>query len=106
MASVSALTYYPIKGCAGVTVEGARVGWTGIAYDRSFVVVDAHGVFISQRTLARLAVVRAQVLHDGAKLALAAPDIGDLMVDVSPDGPVRPVRVHIWDGSGVDQGDE
>jgi uncharacterized protein len=106
MASVSALTYYPIKGCAGVSVERADVGVTGLAYDRTFVVVRAGGVFISQRQVARLAVVRAQVLHDGTKLALSASDVGDVVLDVTADGPVAPVRVHQWQGVGIDQGDE
>lgn len=106
MASVSALTYYPIKGCAGVSVERAEVKATGLAYDRSFVVVRPGGAFISQREVARLAVVRTQVLHDGTKLALSAPEVGDLVLDVTADGPVAPVRVHKWDGVGIDQGDE
>jgi uncharacterized protein YcbX len=106
MASVSALTYYPIKGCAGVSVEWADVRATGLAYDRSFVVVRPGGVFISQRQVARLAVARAQVLHDGTKLALSAPGMGDVVLDVTADGPVAPVRVHTWQGVGIDQGDE
>jgi MOSC domain-containing protein len=40
MATVHALTYYPIKGCAGVSVEQAKVTETGLAYDRSFAVVE------------------------------------------------------------------
>jgi uncharacterized protein YcbX len=28
------------------------------------------------------------------------------MLDVDPSGPVRPVRVHKWEGTGSDQGDE
>ncbi|HEU5474056.1 MAG TPA: MOSC N-terminal beta barrel domain-containing protein [Actinophytocola sp.] len=106
MASVSALTYYPIKGCAGVTVDRADVGWTGLVHDRSFVVTKPDGRFLSQRTVSRLAVVRAQVLHAGTKLALTAPEAGDVVLDVTADGPMRPVRVHHWDGTGIDQGDE
>ena len=40
MATVSALTYYPIKGCAGVAVEQAEVVETGLAHDRTFAVVE------------------------------------------------------------------
>jgi uncharacterized protein len=106
MATVSALTYYPIKGCAGVSVDRADVTPTGLAFDRSFVVTDADGVFLSQRTVARLAVVRAQVLHGGDKLALSAPHAGDIVLDVTAAGSPQPVRVHKWHGTGLDQGDE
>jgi uncharacterized protein YcbX len=106
MATVSSLTYYPVKGCAGVTVDRLDVRRTGPLHDRGFVVVDPDGVFLSQRVNARLAVVRVQVLHDGTKLALAAPGAGDVLVDVNAEGPHAPLRVHRWDGVGIDQGDD
>jgi uncharacterized protein YcbX len=106
MATVSALTYYPIKGCAGVTVDRAEVVRTGLLHDRSYLVSGPDGMLITQREVARLAVIRAQVLHDGTKLALAAPDTGDLMLDVGADGPECPVVVHEWQGTGIDQGDD
>jgi uncharacterized protein len=104
MATVSALTYYPVKGCAGVTVNHASVTETGLVHDRSFVVVDDNYTLISQREVARLAVVRAQVIHDGHKLALSAPDVGDLIVDVIDDAARTEIAVHKWRGDGLDQG--
>jgi hypothetical protein len=106
MATVSALTYYPIKGCAGVTVDRAEVTPTGLAHDRSFVVTDPDGVALTQRTAARLATIRAQVLHAGTKLALSAPTTDDLILDVNPHGPLREVTVHKWHGTAHDQGDD
>jgi uncharacterized protein YcbX len=106
MATVSALTYYPIKGCAGVTVDYAVVTETGLAYDRSFMITDAGGKVITQRELSRLAIIRAQILHEGTKLALAAPGAEDLMLEVGVDGPVRRVLVHKWFGNAIDQGDD
>ncbi|MFL6143393.1 MAG: MOSC domain-containing protein [Labedaea sp.] len=106
MATVSALTYYPIKGCAGVSVDRSDVTRTGLTHDRSFLVVHPDGLFLSQRRVPRLAVIRAHVLHQGTKLALAAPGVGDVVLDVRPDGPERPVTVHKWDGVGIDQGDD
>ena len=48
--TVQSLTYYPVKGCAGTSVESARVGATGLEHDRTFMVVDAvDGSFRSQR---------------------------------------------------------
>ena len=109
MATVHALTYYPIKGCAGVSVEQAEVTETGLAYDRSFAAVEREGELmaaVTQREYARMAVVRAQVLHSGAKLGLSAPGIEDLMLDVVSGGSTTPMSVHKWVGAGLDQGDE
>jgi uncharacterized protein YcbX len=106
MATVSALTYYPVKGCAGVSVDRAVVTPTGLAYDRGFVLTHPDGVFLSQRSVARLAIIRAQMLHDGNKLALSAPGAGDIVLDVTSAGDLRPVTVHKWQGTGHDQGDE
>lgn len=100
---VSALVSYPIKGCAGTPASTAVVTPTGLAHDRAWMVVDGDGVFRSQRNEPRLAVVRPSV-RDG-RLRVSAPGIEDLVLDVVPDGPQRPVRVHTWDGVGADQGD-
>jgi uncharacterized protein len=106
MATVSALTVYPIKGCAGVVVERAEVTPTGLVDDRLFVVVEPDGGSIWQRDAPRLATVGARMLHEGAKLALRAPGAGELVLEVAAHGAVRPVAVEKWPGSGIDQGDE
>jgi uncharacterized protein YcbX len=108
MATVHALTYYPIKGCAGVTVDRAQVTETGLAHDRSFAVVGPGDPMpaLTQRELARLAVGRAQVLHEGTKLGLSAPGVEDVMLDVVASGPTTPMSVHNWVGAGLDQGED
>jgi uncharacterized protein YcbX len=106
MATVSALAYYPVKGCAAVPVSEARCTPTGIVHDRSFMVVDADdGKFLSQRKTPTMAVIRVTVRADGAGLSLAAPDCDEAEIDVSLDGDRRPVSMFgKWFGIGVDQG--
>jgi hypothetical protein len=106
MATVSALTYYPIKGCAGVDVERAEITATGLAHDRLFAVVGTDGVTVWQAEAPRLATVRCRILHGGTKLVLGAPDADDLTLDVVPEGAVRSVDVEKWPAAGIDQGDE
>ncbi|MFB7845744.1 MULTISPECIES: MOSC domain-containing protein [unclassified Streptomyces] len=106
--TVHRLTYYPVKGCAGTTVDSAHVLGTGLEHDRTFMVVDAvDGAFRSQRTHPAMAAVRVGVLEGGAALSLSAEDIEPLRLDVDPDGPRR--EVSMFDrplGEAVDQGDE
>jgi uncharacterized protein len=106
--TVSALRYYPVKGCAGVSVPEFEITPTGPAHDRTFMFVRVEdGLFRSQRSTPRLAVIQPQLVHEGTKLTLTGPDLPELTLDVIEDGPRRRVNVHgVWQGDGVDQGDE
>lgn len=106
--TVQRLTYYPVKGCAGIDVDRAAVGATGLEHDRTFMVVDAaDGAFRSQRTHPVMAAVRTEVLDGGGVLRLAAEGLGDLVVKVDPGAERRPVSLFDKPvGHGVDQGDE
>ncbi|MPZ79921.1 MAG: MOSC domain-containing protein [Actinophytocola sp.] len=106
MATVSALIHYPVKGCAGLSVPRLDITPTGPVHDRTFMFVTPEGLFRSQRTTSRLAVVRPDLVHDGAKLTLSAPGHPDVAVAVRPDGERVPVTVHVWTGRGIDQGDD
>lgn len=107
MVTVSSLHYYPIKGCAGVSVGRAEITGAGLAHDRRFMFVTLDGTFRCQRTTQGLATIRPTVVHDGVKLTLAGPDVADLTIDVRVDGPRMPVTLHkIWPLEGVDQGDD
>ncbi|MFI9011539.1 MOSC domain-containing protein [Actinosynnema sp. NPDC053489] len=106
MATVQALTLFPVKGCSGVAVDRAALTPTGLANDRLYAVVSPSGGTAWQGEAPRLAVVRCELRHGGAKLALSAPGAGELVLDVAADGEVRPVEVEKWPGTGIDQGDE
>lgn len=81
-ASVAQITYYPVKGCAGVTVTEAEVTPTGLRDDRTYAVVDEKGEFRWQWGDPALAVITPE-LKDG-DLWLSAPDRETL--HVPPDG--------------------
>src|SRR5215216_2913005 len=53
MATVHALTSYPIKGCAGVVVARTEITPTGLPHDRLFAVVGPDGATIWQGEPAR-----------------------------------------------------
>lgn len=105
MATVAGLTYYPVKGMAGVDVDAAEVTETGLRHDRSFMLVNpADGVFLSQRVLPAMAAVRPRVQDD--RLVLAADGFDEVEVEVVEDGPRREVSLfNKWFGVAVDQGE-
>src|SRR5947209_7022087 len=105
-AVVSELLYYPVKGCAGLSVPEAVLTETGIVHDREFMLVDADGAFRSQRTSPAMAVLRPELSDDGSRLVVRGPDTEDIELDVVVDGPRIDVSMFgKWFGSGVDQGD-
>ncbi len=104
VARVAALTYYPVKGLAGVSVEQAEVGPTGLRHDRTFMLVEPDGTFLSQRSLPAMAALRSSVLDDGAGLRFSAEGVPDLEVPVQYDGKRRDVSLFgKWFGQGVVQ---
>ncbi len=109
MARVAGLFHYPVKGCVGVELSEGFFGHAGLEHDRTFMVVDPEGGFLSQRRDPRLAVVRPAVSGDGGRLTLTAPDVEpiDVAVDTGEDaGPRMAVRMHGAPYRGVDQGEQ
>jgi len=98
------VTYYPVKGLAGVSVEHAEVTPTGLRHDRSYMLVEPDGTFLSQRSMPAMAPLRVTVLGDGEALRLSADGAGDLEIPVAYDGKRRDVSLFgKWFGAGVVQ---
>jgi len=64
-AYIDSLWVYPIKSCGGIAVDAARVTTRGLEHDRRWMVTDEHGRFLSQRTVAEMALVRLAIAGDG-----------------------------------------
>ncbi len=89
---------YPIKSCRGTDVPRARVGARGLEHDRRWMVVDAAGRFVTQRTAPRLAQV--DVALEGDRLRVSHPTQADLVLPaLLHDGPRA--AVEVW-GSPVE----
>jgi uncharacterized protein YcbX len=105
MARVIELSYYPVKGCAGVSAREALLTPAGLAHDRSFMVVSEEGGYRSQRRDPRLALIRPAVSDDGGRLTLRAPDAESLDLAVDTSGARRAVDLFGTAYQGIDQGD-
>jgi uncharacterized protein YcbX len=93
MARIRSLHVYPVKACAGVSPDAARIDARGLEGDRRWMVVDAAGRFLTQRTHPALARVRAQPLPDGG-VTLGFAGLPDLRL--RPATLPRHRRVRIW----------
>jgi uncharacterized protein YcbX len=90
---IASLHIYPIKGTRAVDVDRARFEQRGLEGDRRWVVVDAAGQFITQRSHPRLAQISATPIRTG--LRLSAPRADELLVD-RPPGSER-IEVTVWE---------
>jgi uncharacterized protein YcbX len=90
---VVSLHVYPLKGTRAFDVERAQLTARGFENDRRWLVANADGYFITQRSHGPLAAITATPTAGGIKLAaLGMPDI-----EVArPDGRAR-LAVTIWD---------
>jgi uncharacterized protein len=91
--TLSGLFTHPIKSCAGIALRESILMDMGLDWDRQWMVVDAHGEFLSQRELPRMALVQTQLR--GNDLVLRAP--GMLALHVALDRAENACRVRVWD---------
>ena len=90
--TIARLFVYPVKSCAGIEVQEALLTETGLDLDRAWMVVDAQGVFLTQRTLPRMALIRPQLKTE--EMVLRAP--GMLALHVAIDAVEAPATVTVW----------
>jgi uncharacterized protein YcbX len=101
--TVAALYVYPIKSCAGVEVRDSLLIETGLEFDRSWMVVDAHGEMLTQRGHPRMALIQPTLRS--SDMVLRAP--GMLALHIRLDTVEKPTRVRVWDDivKAYDMGD-
>jgi uncharacterized protein YcbX len=91
--TIAHLFVYPVKSCAGIEVQAARLTDTGLEWDRAWMVVDSEGQFVTQRELPRMALIQPTLM--ATELELRAPDMPVLAVQFDAVGPL--VTVQVWD---------
>ena len=89
--TITGVNVYPVKSCGGVSVREALLIETGLEFDRAWMVVDAQGVFVTQRELPRMALVQPTLKH--TEVVLRAP--GMLGLHLAIDAVEGPVRVTV-----------
>ena len=68
-ACIAALWVFPIKSCAGISVQQAVLTPTGLAHDRAWMVVDADGEMVTQREFPRMALIQPELVYWAANVS-------------------------------------
>ncbi len=90
-ATIASIHIYPIKSLGGVQVQTSLVRPHGLEYDRRWMLVDADGLFRTQRSNAELCLFRVAIADSG--LSVTGPDGEILAVPFAADGDTKLVRV-------------
>jgi uncharacterized protein YcbX len=97
--TLSEIFIYPVKSLRGLSLPTAEVDSLGIVGDRRFMVVDADGRFLSQRTLPRMA--RIETALSTEVLTLSSENAGRIEIPraSNPDAAAR--SVSVWKSEGL-----
>ena len=68
---IAELWIYPVKSCAGIAVQQARLSRHGLEWDRHWMVVEPNGEFLTQRSHPRMALIRPEITADSLLLHFA-----------------------------------
>jgi uncharacterized protein YcbX len=99
---ITGLYTYPVKSCAGVSLEESQCNELGLVHDREWVVVNSSGKVLTQRDKPRMSLIQPKVAGDGT-LTLCAANYAALTVAPHLN---TYVEIELWgdDCGGFDQG--
>jgi uncharacterized protein len=102
MVTVEELNIYPLKSGRGIAKSSVRLAATGFEWDRHWMITDAAGTFLSQRTHPKLACIEPELSN--ARLTLRSPGLAPLSLPLQGG---KPLAVKVWNDrfDALDQGD-
>ena len=96
---VTGLFLYPVKSLRGHAVAVAEFDALGFAGDRRFLIVDATGKFMTQRTVPRMACIEARLT--AGWLTLSADGAGSVAVSTTAHDAAPLRTVSVWKSEGL-----
>lgn len=93
---LSEINVYPIKSASGISLKNAKVGEKGLESDRRWMLVDAKGKFISQRSNPELSLVAVSIEKDGLTVKHKVKNYGNLFIPFEVDEEYQK-EVEVWD---------
>jgi uncharacterized protein YcbX len=93
MPAVSGLYVYPIKSCAGIALNEARLLPSGLEYDRNWLVCTPSGQMLTQRSHGRLALI--QVALGESELIVSARGMPELRTPLVAEALEQPERFDV-----------
>lgn len=104
MPTLTGLHIYPIKSCAGLALERARLTPWGLEHDRHWMVIDVNDAFVTQRTYPDMAKI-VPSFEDGA-LVIRTEGMPPLELPLKPRADASRRHVSVWEDTvdAIDEG--
>lgn len=96
MYTLSEIWIYPIKSLGGIRLTQATVQERGLQYDRRWMIVDANGQFITQRTVHQMALIEVEKSPNGFAITHRSTPENKLFFPLKPIVN-EPIKVRVWD---------
>lgn len=92
---LSHIYIYPIKSCAGISVQEAKVSDRGLVHDRRWMLIEPDGLFMTQRKCPEMALIRTKIEGKTLRIWHARKKIMPIEVPVEiPKG--KTLEVELW----------
>ena len=98
MIEVSELTIYPIKSCAGISLQSASTTSRGFEFDRYWLITQPDGNFLTQRDFPQMVHIQTRVENN--RLYFSAPDMPEMSVYAKFVG--TELEVRVWKSTGIE----
>ncbi|TDK49968.1 MOSC domain-containing protein [Algoriphagus formosus] len=87
---------YPIKSLGGIRLDQAEVEEKGFKYDRRWMLIDSEGLFVSQRTYPKLALLGVELTFEGLLVYQKKRQYDSILIPYTL-APGEEVSVVVWD---------
>jgi uncharacterized protein len=95
MLKLTQINIYPVKSLDGFSPDSAIVEKRGLQHDRRWLITDPNGMFLTQRTNPKMAMLRATIEGDCLVIQEKDKPSNDFKIPINTEGPLSPVTV--WD---------
>lgn len=102
MIAIQSLHVYPVKAARGIACTRVECLRQGLRNDRRFMVIDAKGKFVTQRSHAKMALVETAIDDERLHLAVDGHAIDVPLDPTTPTAKRRALRVWDADTEGID----
>lgn len=96
MLTLTQINIYPVKSLDGYSPEKAIVEKRGLQYDRRWLIVNTEGVFLTQRTVGRMALLKAIIEENQLVIFEKNEPSHRISIPLSINGVGETLQVQVW----------
>jgi len=100
---LSEIYIYPIKGLGGIQLTTTKLTLRGLENDRRFMLVDAEGIFMTQRTIRQMALLKTAIKGDRLIIWHKDQPSNSLSIPTKPTYFTKTIEVDVWGISSIAQ---